>query len=360
MRQFICAGLVAMVLVGCGEEKLALPAETAKYCLDENFKGKIGLEQTVMQNVTEGIHLNGSIETNPDKVISFVSLVGGIVSKTYFSLGDKVSKGQVLAELQSTELSSLDAKLKNLEAQMEVAEMKLQSVQSMYDDRISSQQDLIKAQSKLAILESEKQKVTSNLELFSASAEKGVFQIKAPTSGIVTAKSIAAGTQITAEGEPLFTISDLREVWVMVDIYATNVQHIDAGMDVDITTLSYPDTIFTGKIAAVSQVLDSDAKVLKARVVLQNPTLKLKPGMLVDVIALKDRKTTAIAIPTHAMVFSDNRHFVVVHKNDCDMEIREVEILSKNNGITFISSGLEENENIIVKNQLLVYEQINK
>lgn len=359
IQKLVLAGLIMVILHGCDEHTPELPVKREDYCMDDIFRKKVKLEQVVMQPVTEGIHLTGSVEANPDKVIQFVSLVGGVVSKTYFSLGDQVGRGQVLAELRSNELSTLQAELQSLDAKIRVAEKKQESVQSMYDDGISTAKDLMEAQSELSIHESERQKIIAHLDLFSASEDKGVFQIKAPASGIVTAKSISTGTQISAEGESLFTISNLKEVWVMVDIYATNVQHIESGMAVNINTLSYPDTIFNGKVGPISQVLDSEAKVLKARVVLKNGDLRLKPGMLVDVIALKDRNAEAIAIPTHSMVFDDNKNFVVVHKSDCDMEIREVEILSSNNGITFISEGLTEDENIISKNQLLIYEQIN-
>jgi len=359
VQQIIWASIIVFIHIGCNNDGPEMPVEINRYCLDENFKQKLEFEKAELKPVTEGIHLTGAVETNPDKVIHFVSLVGGIVSKTYFSLGDRVSQGQVLAELRSTELSSLETELKNLESQIQVAEKEFQVAQSMFDDGISTQKDLMKAQSDLAIFKSEREKVISSLNLFSASTEKGVFQIKAPASGIVTAKSIATGTQISAEGEPLFTISDLSEVWVMVDIYATNVQHIESGMEVNIHTLSYPDTIFKGKIGAISQVLDSEAKVLKARVVLRNSELILKPGMVVDVLALKDLNMEAIGIPTHSMVFYDNQNFVVVYKNDCEMEIRKIEIISQNNGTTYISSGLTEHEKIISRNQLLIYEQIN-
>lgn len=359
LQSFVWMSITAFITIGCNNDDPELSVDNSRFCLDENFKEKIEFVTTELQPVTEGIRLTGAVETNPDRVVHFVSLVGGIVSQTYFSLGDRVAEGQVLAELRSTELSSLETELRNIESQILVAEKKLQVARSMFDDGISTQKELMKAQSELAIFQSEKEKILTSLNIYSASTEKGVFQIKAPASGIVTAKSIAKGTQISAEGEALFTISDLREVWVMVDIYATNVQHIKSGMEVHIQTLSYPDTTFIGKISAISQVLDSEAKVLKGRVVLRNSDLTLKPGMLVDVIALKDLKKDAIGIPTHSMVFYDNQNFVVAYNTDCDMEIRKVDIISQNNGITYISDGLSEHEKIISRNQLLIYEQIN-
>ncbi len=359
LKHLILSGLLLFVCIGCDEKAPDVVTQAESYCLDERFRQQITLDTVEMRAVTHAIPLTGRVEDNPDKVVHFVSLIDGIISKTYFSLGDEVRKGQVLAELRSTELSNLQSELRNMRSQIQVAERNLQSVQSMYDDGISSERDLLDAQTQLDIYNSKAQKIKDNLALFSGSAERGVFQIKAPMSGIVTSNFISTGTQITSEGEPLFTISDLREVWVMVNIYATNVQHIDAGMAVEIKSLSYPDLTFEGEISAVSQVLDKDAKVLKARIVLDNSDLKLKPGMLVEVVALQKRNMEAIAIPTHALVFDNNRNYVVVYKDDCDMEIREVDILSASNGLTFIKDGLSESDRIISKNALLVYEQLN-
>lgn len=332
--------------------------EQGNFCLDDNFKSKVELELPTKQVATEGIPLTGIVESNPDNVIHFVSLVGGIISNTNFSLGDKVSKGQVLAELRSTELAELQSLTKTIVSQIQVAENNLRSVQTMFDDRIASQKDLMEAEKDLEVLKAEMERIDANLSLFSASTEKGIFQIKSPTAGIVTAKSISAGTQISAEGAPLFTISDLSEVWVLVNIYASNVTNIDVGMDVSIKTLSYPDQIFEGKIEAISQVLDTESKVLKARVVLQNEILKLKPGMIVDVTALKELQIEALSIPTSALIFDNNQNYVMVHKEACGIEMRRVEILTKNNGVTFLSIGLNEDEQIISKNQLLIYEQL--
>jgi cobalt-zinc-cadmium efflux system membrane fusion protein len=358
---FIICTTAIMFFNSCSDSAEELQkAQISSYCLDEHFKSKIELTNPQKQTVTESIPLTGTVESNPDMVVPFVSLVSGIISNTYFSLGEKVTKGQILAELKSSQLSELQSQYKTIEAQIKVAERKLQMMQKMFDDGVASQKDLMEAESELNILKAESEKINANLSLFSASTEKGVFLIKSPTTGIVTAKNIAPGQQITAEGDPLFTISDLSEVWVLVNVYATNIKNIQPGMEVSIKTITYPDEIFKGKISAISQVLDIDSKVMKARVVLKNADLKLKPGMLVDVIAIKELNTEALSIPTAAIIFDDNQHYVIIYKSNCEIEIRKVEILTKNNGTTFLSGGLSENDKIIAKNHLLIYEQIKK
>ena len=358
MKKYILPLSFVLLLIGCKKEEDFKAVQKEKFCLNEKTKDIVEITTVTKQNVTEGIHLTGSIDANPDKVINFVSLVNGIISNTYFSLGDSVNKGQVLAEMQSTELSSLQAELSSLKSQIEIAKVDLDAKEQLFKDGISSSRELIQAKNELLILESEKQKVENNLNLYSASSTKNVFQIKAPASGIITGKNINSGTTVTDEGESLFSISNLNDVWAMANIYATDIAHVKKGMDVEIKTLSYPDEVFKGKIDVISQVLDQDSKVLKARIVLDNKDFKLKPGMIADITALKEFDQKAIAVPTSCIVFFNNKNYVLIYKDDCDIEAREIEILTKKNGTTYLKNGLEENEKIITKNQLLIFEEL--
>ncbi|HUH51878.1 MAG TPA: efflux RND transporter periplasmic adaptor subunit [Flavobacterium sp.] len=358
MKNYIIPILIAFLLIGCKKKEAYTSHQKERFCLDADFKDKIEIIQVTSERVVEGIHLTGTVEANPDRVVHFVSLVNGLVSKTNFSLGESVSKGQVLAEMQSTELSALQAESGSLEAQIEVAKAALVAKQQLFDDKISSNKELLESKNHLRMLEVEKQKVQHNLSLFSASNSRDVFLIKAPTSGIITAKNINSGSTITDNGTVLFSISDLDEVWTMANIYAMDIVDITEGMEVEFTTISYPTQVFRGRIDAISQVLDYNAKVLKARITVDNKDHKLKPGMMADILALKKLDHKTIAIPTPCIVFSNNKNYVLVYTDDCNIQAREVVILTKNNGTTFIESGLSENEKIIAKNQLLIFEAL--
>lgn len=344
-------------LVGCAPIEPEL-RENSVFCLEEPFKRDVELVAVEQARVIEGIHLTGSVEANPDRVIHFVSLVGGVVSNTFFSLGDVVAKGQVLLHVSSPELSALQAELVAADAQIESKQLHLEATEAMHADGVASERDLVDARNALRVLHAEKQKIESVLRLYSASDTDNVFQIKAPASGIITAKGINPGMSITDAGESLFSISDMDDVWVMVNVYATNVQHVKAGMAVDIRTLSYPDEVFRGEIKAVSHILDEESNVLKARVVIDNVGHKLKPGMIADVVAHKPSNDHAIALPLSAIVFADNQDYALVYHADCDIEARPVHIVARNENTAYVASGLEEGEQVVTKNQLLVFEAI--
>lgn len=358
MKNIVLISALALLLGACGKKEDKTEIGEKKFCLDSSFKSRIAFHTAELQTVTEGIHLTGSVEANPDKVVSYVPLVSGIVTNTFFSLGDRVTKGQVLAEMRSIELSEMSTSMASLDSRIKAAQSNLTSVQSMFDDGIASRKDLTEAISELEVLKVERARTEKDMSLYSGNSSKGVFQIKAPATGIITEKNINPGEQISGGGESLFTISDLNNLWVMINIYATNVNKISNGMEVNITTLSYPDEIFKGLISQISPVFDEEARVLKGRVILPNADFKLKPGMLVDVTALKKTGKQAVGVPSSAIVFSDNQYYVLVYKSDCDIEVRKISIEARNESTTFISDGLQAGEQIISKNQLLVFESL--
>lgn len=358
MRLSVTLIISIFIFSACTNSHNTVQHEPEVNCLQQEYKKDISIETISMVPVTERVHLMGGVETNPDKVLEYVSLVRGLVSAVNFSLGDAVTKGQVLAEIRSTELSALQSQSSSIEAEIQSARRNLEAVRSMHEDKLASDRDLEEAKSRLQMLQSEKNRTKSDLSLYGADIGKGVFQIKAPASGIITTKSINTGMQISDESGVLFTIASLDNVWIMANVYATNLGSIEQGMPVEITTLSYPDLIFKGKISVLSPVMDEHEKVLKARIELDNTGYKLKPGMVVDVMALKQTEKRAIAIPIDAIVFSDNENYVLDYKDDCHIEIRKIHPIAKNDREYYIQDELKQGDRIVAKNPLLIFEQI--
>jgi cobalt-zinc-cadmium efflux system membrane fusion protein len=174
-------------------------------------------------------------------------------------------------------------------------------------------------------------------------------------SGFVVHKKASQGSMISPDSDEVFTIADLSSIWVIANVYASNLLFVREDMEVEMTTLSYPDDVFYGKINALSQVFDPEEKVLKARIVMKNKDLKLKPEMSM-LIKLKDKALYLfLAIPSDALIFDNNQYFVVVEETPEKFVIRTVVPAGHHNKISYILSGLSENENVVVKNQLLIY-----
>ncbi|MCD0475455.1 efflux RND transporter periplasmic adaptor subunit [Flavobacterium sp. EDS] len=360
MKKHILLPILGLMLVyGCEKKEAIKDTTDEKFCIDKNLKEKITIDPVQKRTVSESINLTGNITYNNDHVVQFNSLVEGIITKTTFSLGDYVKKGQVLAEIKSTELNGMQSESKSLQSQLSVAQRQLQATKSMFDDGIASQKDLMQAQSELDVLKSSLENVKANLAMFSASSERAVFQIKAPTEGYVVAKNISPGMQITDDSEPLFTISDLKEIWVLVNVYTSNLKNVTENMLVDVTTPAYPGEIFKGKITMLSKVFDAEEHVLKARIVMENKNLKLKPGMTADIVIDKSLGGEMLAaVPAKAAIFDNNRNYILIYKDDCTIETREINPTIKNNNWIYFDKGVNEGEKVITKNHLLIHERL--
>ncbi|KAA6432674.1 efflux RND transporter periplasmic adaptor subunit [Dyadobacter flavalbus] len=345
----------AMLMTSCYEPKEAPATEKPRKSYQP---ANVTTYPAVIEPVTESIRLTGQIEYNPNQVVRYASLVTGTITRSSVSLGDRVAKGQVLAEMRSSELSELNAQSRVLEAQLAVAKRKLSSVRSMFEDRIASDKDLVEAESETEILQSEIEKIQSNLSLYNASSEKGVFQIKAPVSGYVVEYNISEGTQVSSGDAGLFTISDLSEVWVTANVYAVDLSFVQKGMKAVIKSKAYPNDFFEGTISDISQVFDPQERVLKARIRMANKDLKLKPGLTIEAVVTRQSKELAVGIPASALILHNNENYVLIQKPDNSLEPRKVQADVKDNDRLFFKNGIAAGEKIVIKNQLLLFSEV--
>ena len=228
----------------------------------------------------------------------------------------------------------------------------------MFQDNLASQKELLEAQGQLKQAEAELEKTNINLSLYGSSGSNGTFVIKSPIGGFVVEKNITAGAQISAESDdPLFVVADISSVWVIANVYAGNLAVVKEGMPVDIRTSAYSGEVFQGKIDVMSQVFDPEEHVLKARIVMPNADLRLKPEMAVDITLRDSRDVQMAAVPTGALIFDDDRYFTVKQTADAFV-IAEVTLHSQANGTSYIEAGLEAGDKVVVKDNLLMYSKL--
>jgi cobalt-zinc-cadmium efflux system membrane fusion protein len=352
MKKIAIVILIGLTIISCNNSKKIENTNLIK----DAFLDKVKTTEAIFVNREQELVLTGKVEYDPDKVISYVPLISGVVEKTYFSLGDRVQKGQSLLDIRSAELSTLQSEKIALEADEKIAERELKTAQSMFDDKMISEKEWLEAKGNLKQIHASLEKIKADMGMYGADKGNGIFTVNAPMTGFIVQKKASSGSTVSPDGDPVFTIADLSTVWVMANVYAGNLLFVKEGMDVEMTTLSYPDEVFKGKINTLSQVFDPEEKVLKARIVMDNKNLKLKPEMSI-LVTLKDKKDTqSIAIPSDALIFDDNQYFVVVEETKGYFVVRNVAIQGTHNKTAYILSGVLGGENVVVKNQLLIYQ----
>jgi cobalt-zinc-cadmium efflux system membrane fusion protein len=184
--------------------------------------------------------------------------------------------------------------------------------------------------------------------------------VKAPISGFIVKKDISENMELRTDNpQQLFTISDLDNVWVMANVYESDIAKLQTGYEVSIKTISYPDKTFTGKIDKIFNVIDPETKVLKVRIVLSNKDYLLKPEMFANITVKFAGNRKMASLPEDGVIFDKNKNFVMVYNDKCNVETREVKVYDTIEGYSYIENGLKDGDVIISKYQLLVYDALN-
>lgn len=362
MYRIFYIGLAMILISACHHANTTTTTttqETNTCIISPSLKALIQLTPLSEAPVHGELELTGSVSYDQDHLYHYQSLASGIVRTVRFNLGDYVTKGEVLAEIKTTELSDQSAALHKAEATLALAERQLSATTSLHDDGIASDKELLEAQNDVAADKLEINRIRETLSIQGGSVDKGVLVIHAPMSGYIVAKKMTGGYQVNAGDDDLFIISDLKRVWVMANVYAAQLGMVKAGQEVAISTTAYPGKVFTGKIARLSNIFDPEEKVMKAVVEIDNANLELKPDMMVSVNVHMNTAEKALAVPLDAVIFDDDNYHVVVYHSDCDVRELTINPLSHDKQYYYVNEDvLHKGDTIISRNQLLIYNQL--
>ncbi|MBK8556947.1 MAG: efflux RND transporter periplasmic adaptor subunit [Lewinellaceae bacterium] len=244
------------------------------------------------------LHLNGKVVVDERRVYAQSVHFGGRVERLSVNFtGEPVNQGQTVARIYSPELSTAQEEL------LEAAKMK------------ATQPGLLKAAyAKLKNLKLSDAQIDS---IVSTGKTISSFPVRADVSGIVMEKHVSLGDYV-ATGTPIYTIADLSKVWVLFDLYESDLAWVKKGNKIDFSVPSFPGESFQGTVAYIDPVLDPMTRVATARIEMPNRGWKLKPGMFVSG-TIKGRMSgaaTAMVVPKTAVLWTGERSVVYVKTKD--------------------------------------------
>jgi len=176
----------------------------------------------------------------------------------------------------------------------------------------------------------------------------------APVGGEIVERLVGPGQLLQSGVTQCFTISDMSEVWVLVNVYQSDLAYVHAGDPVSISTEAYPDS-FRGKISYIAPALDPNTRTLQARIVTENPSRKLKKDMYVTASVLAGVNPNALTVPDAAVLRdTENQPYVYVQADASHFARRLVNIADSDAGRTQVISGLKEGEQVVADGALFL------
>lgn len=358
-KYFILLFATTALLVSCGNSDANKgPEKKQKVCISDSLSKIIHIDTAGVDNIDDELKLSGEISFNDNKVVKVFPFSSGQVMEVKVSIGDKVSKGQTLAVIKSADVAGNYSDLSTSGNDVAITKKQMDNTESLYKNGIASEREYLEAKENYNKAVSAANKVKEMIAINGGghTSANGVYVITAPMSGYVVEKKINQGGFIRNDnGDNLFTIGDISDVWVWANVYESDIAKVKEGYRAKVTTLAYPDSVFVGVVDKVNQILDPVTKVMKIRVRLSNASLRLKPEMFANIIIENKEGRKSVMIPSDGVVSDNGKNFVIIYHDKCNLELREITVLKSVGGNDFISSGIKQGEQIIGQNQVLLF-----
>ncbi|MES2387964.1 MAG: efflux RND transporter periplasmic adaptor subunit [Bacteroidota bacterium] len=308
------------------------------------------------------LQFNGDVTYDQNNVVRVYPIVSGNAEDVNVELGTMVSAGQQLALIRSSDISNYGSAYRAAKANTELQKKDMEIAEALFKSQSVSELDVLRARKEYENAKTELSRQEAQLKMYggnTASAEQPYYSVKSPINGYVVEKNLTKSMLIRPDNNaPLFTISDLRKVWVVADVYENDIAAIKTGQDVTISTLAYPDKEFTGKISNIASVLDRNSRVLKVRIELNNPDGILKPDMFALINIKIPESEKLLAVKPRSLIFDRDNYYVVIALPGNKFEIREVELVKSTGRFAYIRKGINVGDDVVSEGSLLIYNEL--
>ncbi|GAB3255121.1 efflux RND transporter periplasmic adaptor subunit [Larkinella harenae] len=358
-KTFVTGLLLGVIgLTAACHQKSEVEEEKA-FMMSDTMMNRIRLDTVATLSVRSELTLVGKVAADENKVIKVFPLVGGVVEEVDVELGDYVKKGQQLAVIRSGEVADFERQMIQAQSDLLLAQKNLSVAEDLFESKLNSQREVITAKKDVETAQAELNRVKEIFRIYGL-GKASTYTVRAPIDGFVIEKNVNRDMQLRSDNaDNLFTVGQISDVWVLANVNESDIARVKAGMAASVQTLSYPDQRFSGHVDKIFSVLDPSTKAMTIRVRLRNEGMKLKPEMHATVALRFDEGQKMAALPSEAVIFDNSKYYVMVFRSRSDIETREVHVHKFLGDIAYIDSGLKPGEQVISKNQLLVYDALN-
>ncbi len=319
------------------------------------------------QDISTSITATGTIE--PVTEVEVGTQVSGIIDKIYVDYNSEVKRGQVIAELDKTnllsKLASAQSNLSNAQSDLAFQKANYNRFKTLYEKGLVSANDYENA--KLSYDKAVQTVKVQQQAVQEAQTNLGYATITAPINGVVLAKKVEEGQTVASSmtTPTLFIIAqDLTDMRVIADIDEADIGGVKEGQRVSFTVDAFPDDTFEGTVTQVRQQATTESNVVTYEVVISAPNndLKLKPGLTANVTIYTLEKNGVMAVPSKALRFTPNEAIMTKEQTIEDVQApaklwtlngntfkaHAVELGTTNGSLTEIISGIDEGTEVLV------------
>ncbi|UCV04011.1 efflux RND transporter periplasmic adaptor subunit [Dechloromonas denitrificans] len=361
MKNALVLLLSAALLLGCDKEDApgaAAPvADPAVVTPAPELLAQLKLHQVTTEPVAETLRVAGKIDFDEQRLARIGATVTGRVTQIDALLGQAVKKGEVLARLNSSELSSQQLAYLKARAQLELNRRNAERAKALFQADVIGAAELQRRESEHQISLAETRAAADQLQLLGVSpaaidrlAKQGavdsVTPVVASLGGVVVERKLAQG-QVVQPADALFVVADLTRLWAVAQVPEQQVSQVKTGQIVNIEVPALGNEKLVGKLIFVGQTIDPDTRTVLVRTELDNADGRLKPAMLATML-IEAKAVDRLVVPASAVVRENDEDHVFVAEANGAFRLLKVKLGPEQGGRRVVLSGLKGQEKLVI------------
>lgn len=361
MKKALFILLTAAVLAGCNKEEsktVASPsADPALVVPAEELLAQLKLATVTSQPVAETLRVAGRIDFDEQRLARIGATITGRVTEIEAVLGQTVKKGDVLARLNSSELSTQQLAYLKARAELELNRRNAERAKALFEADVIAAAELQRRQSEYQISVAETRAAADQLQLLGVTpaaierlgkhgAVNSLTPVVATLSGVVVERKLAQG-QVVQPADALFVVADLSNLWAVAQVPEQQVSQVKAGQSVSIEVPALGNEKLLGKLIYVGQTIDPETRTVLVRTALDNSDGRLKPAMLASML-IEAKPADRLVIPASAVVRENDMDHVFVAEEAGAFRLVRVKLGVEQGGQRVVLSGLKGQERVVV------------
>jgi cobalt-zinc-cadmium efflux system membrane fusion protein len=323
------------------------------------------------------VFFTGELVFNEERLAKIRSRVPGRVVQIVADYGQAVQPGDVLAIIDSVELSQTRMASRQAAAKFNAAQQALDRARQLYEGKAMSLAELQERQARLEVERADLENAQNRLRLLGAggpvpmpqisrsktklsarACSGAVFALRSPIAGRVVDRKITPGL-VVKEDEELFTVADIAALWCFVQVPEKDLGSVQQGSEATVTVSAIPQEEFPGRVDYLADMVDKASRTVRARVRVANPHHRLKAGMFAN-IAVRMGQRTALSIPESAVLAANGERFVFVEMAPGTYRKHLVKTGAKGGGRIEVLEGLDADEPVVVHGGFTLKSELDK
>lgn len=361
MKKTLFLLLTATLIAGCNKDDkksvTATPTDPAIVAPAPELLAQIKLAAVSTQPVAETLRVAGRIDFDEQRLARIGATITGRVTDIDAMLGQEVKKGEVLARLNSSDLSTQQLAYLRARSELELNRRNAERAKLLYDADVISVAELQRRQSEFQISVAETRAASDQLQLLGVTpasidrlgkqgAVNSLTPVVSTLNGHVVERKLAQG-QVVQPADALFVVADLTRLWAVAQVPEQQVSQVKVGQAVSIEVPALGNEKLVGKLIYVGQTINPETRTVLVRTELDNRDGRLKPAMLASML-IEARAVERQVVPASAVVRENDEDHIFVALGDGTFRLTKVKLGPEQSGQRVVLSGLKGDENIVM------------